>query len=170
VGVQSARFRPELERLTATWPVPPLIVECDVAQDTSVNSAAAAVSQHFNGALDALAHSIAYAPATAMRAPLIECSRADFALSHDLSAYSLVALTRALRPSLEAAGSASVTTFSFLGSTRVRTSWRASLQVYRSYSVMGPAKASLEATARQLAVELVGGCAALRARVPAAYA
>jgi len=145
LGIHSARHRGSVERLTAGWAVKPHIFECDVTSDAAVAAAFDAVATAHGGRVHALLHSIAHASAAAMRAPLLETSRADFAAAHDVSAYSLIAVTRAAAPLLAAAGGGSVQALSYIGATRV----------VPSYRVMGPAKASLEAVARQLAVEMV---------------
>jgi enoyl-[acyl-carrier protein] reductase I len=85
---------------------------------------------------------VAYAPATAMGSPFLQTQRADFATALDISAYSLVALTRAFSPLMESGGS--VVTMTYYGSQKA----------VPGYNVMGVAKAALEATVRYLAVDL----------------
>ena len=72
----------------------------------------------------------------------MDTSRDGFALALDVSAYSLVALTRAARPFLSRGSS--VMTLSYLGAERV----------VDNYNVMGVAKAALEASVRYLAADL----------------
>ena len=72
----------------------------------------------------------------------VDTSRDGFALAMDVSAYSLVALCRALEEPL-AAAQGSVVTLSYLGGERV----------VPNYNVMGVAKAGLEASVRYLAVD-----------------
>ena len=62
----------------------------------------------------------------------------------DISAYSLIALTRARCRCSKSAAVASVVTLSYLGSQRV----------FPNYNVMGVAKAALEATVRYLAADV----------------
>lgn len=144
IGIASERFRSALDRATAEWPTPPHIIVCDVTSDASISSAVDSVGAAHNGRLHALAHSIASAPMTAMRVPLLETSRADFLAAHDVSAFSLIALTRAAMPLFSNAGGGSVCSLSYLGAVRAAPNYR----------VMGAAKASLEATSRALAAEL----------------
>lgn len=106
-----------------------------------------------------------------MKAPLLDCSRDDFRVAHDVSAYSLVALARGAAPLMARAshggcaddggegtggggdgGGGSIVALSYLGAQRV----------VPQYGVMGAAKASLEAVARHLAVELVRASGAPR--------
>ena len=72
----------------------------------------------------------------------MDTSRDGFALALDVSAFSLVALTREARPFL-AAGS-SVITLTYYGAEKVVS----------NYNVMGVAKAALEASVRYLAADL----------------
>jgi enoyl-[acyl-carrier protein] reductase I len=74
----------------------------------------------------------------------INTSREGFKLAHDISAYSLVALTRAALPLFEKAGGGSVLALTYLGATKA----------VEGYNVMGVAKASLEASMRYLAANL----------------
>jgi enoyl-[acyl-carrier protein] reductase I len=87
-------------------------------------------------------HSIAYAPAEDLQGSFAETTRAGFAAANDISAYSLIAVAREARPLLAAGGS--VVTMTYAGSNRV----------VPNYNVMGPAKASLEASVRYLAADL----------------
>ncbi len=119
-----------------------------------------------SSSLDALVHSVAYAPAEAMKSatsslPLtLDTSRESFAMAHSISSYSLITLSKYALPLLscqndsdddnDAANanhrfrSPSITTLTHLGSTRA----------VQNYNIMGPAKASLEALVRGLALEL----------------
>ena len=94
--------------------------------------------------LDFLVHGAAFAPAEALSRPFIDTSRESFRIALDVSAYSLVGLTRALAPLMAKHGGGSVVTLTYLGSQRVFT----------NYNVMGVAKAALESTVRYLAADL----------------
>ena len=144
IGVQSDRFLPALHKLTRHWDPPPHLFCCDVRADGDIDAAFAAVSTFHQGRVDALLHSIAFAPAAVMKNPLLQCSRDDFLKAQDISAYSFLALCRGAVPLMTAGGS--LLTLSYVGSRRV----------VPQYSVMGAAKASLETTATYLAAELVG--------------
>jgi enoyl-[acyl-carrier protein] reductase I len=74
--------------------------------------------------------------------PFVETSRDGFLLAQEVSAFSLVAVARAVAPLMTNGGS--LTTLTYLGSTRV----------VQNYNVMGVAKAALEASVRYLANEL----------------
>jgi enoyl-[acyl-carrier protein] reductase I len=87
-------------------------------------------------------HSIAFANPEDLSRPFLETSRDGFLLAQEVSAYSLVTVSRAIAPLMANGGS--VTTLTYLGSTRV----------VQNYNVMGVAKASLEASVRYLAADL----------------
>ncbi len=145
LSYQAPRLRGRLERLIGTLEpkqaaaVP--LIECDVSDDAAV---AAAVAQ-LAGAmpqLHGLVHSIAWAPAEDLRGSFASTTRAGFAAASDVSAYSLIAVAREAQR-LFVSGS-SIVTMTYAGSRRAMP----------NYNVMGPAKASLEACVRYLAVDL----------------
>lgn len=116
------------------------IFDCDVTKDADLLRLTETLQPH--GKLDAVVHSIAFANREDLSRPFLETSRDGFGIAHDVSAYSLVAVARATVPLMTEGGS--LTTLSYLGSTRVAT----------NYNVMGVAKAALEASTRYLASEL----------------
>lgn len=116
------------------------IFDCDVTKDADLVRLTETLRPH--GALHAVVHSIAFANREDLSRPFLETSRDGFALAHDVSAYSLVAVARATAPLMTEGGS--LTSLTYLGSTRVAT----------NYNVMGVAKAALEASTRYLASEL----------------
>ena len=121
----------------------PLVLPCDVSSDAQIEELAASIDREFGG-LDFLLHGAAFAPGAALDNPFVQTSREDFRIALDVSAYSLVALTRAVVPLLEKRGGGSVLTLTYLGSQRVFT----------NYNVMGVAKAALESSVRYLASDL----------------
>lgn len=146
IGYQSDRFRSRVEDLTADWKDnPPVLVECDVAEQKAITNAMEEIGDSFDGKLDGLCHSIATSTGEAMKSDFVDCSKRDFLYTLDISCYSLISLTREALPMLKQADSASVLALTFLGGQRA----------IKNYKVMGPAKACLEATCRSLAAELV---------------
>jgi enoyl-[acyl-carrier protein] reductase I len=121
----------------------PLVMPCDVTNDQQVAEVVAAIDREFGG-LDFLVHAAAFAPQAELKNPFVETSREGFRIALDVSAYSLIALTRAVLPLMERRGGGSVVTLTYLGSQRVFT----------NYNVMGVAKAALEASVRYLASDL----------------
>jgi enoyl-[acyl-carrier protein] reductase I len=130
------RVRPLATRLGSTFVEP-----CDVADDDQIR----AVFEKWeaeHGTLDILVHSLAYAPKPDLDGDFVETSREGFRIAMDISAYSLVALTREARRVL--GRGSSVMTLSYYGAEKVMSNYR----------VMGIAKAALEACVRYLAAEL----------------
>ena len=120
-----------------------LVLPLDVTNDQQIADVAAAIDREFGG-LDFVLHGAAFAPKPELDNPFVETSREGFRIALDVSAYSLIALTRAVAPLMERRGGGSIVTLTYLGSQRVIT----------NYNVMGVAKAALEATVRYLAAGL----------------
>jgi enoyl-[acyl-carrier protein] reductase I len=118
--------------------------EMDATNPASVEKAFAQVSESVGGKLDMLVHSIAFANKEDLDGEFINTSAEGFKMAQEVSAYTLVALSRAARPLMLAAGGGSVITLTYLGAERV----------IPNYNVMGVCKASLEATVRYLAADL----------------
>ena len=121
----------------------PLVLPCDVTSDQQIADLAATLDREFGG-LDFAVHGAGFAPADALHNPFVETSRESFRIALDVSAYSLVGLTRAVAPLMEKRGGGSILTLTFIGSDRV----------YPNYNVMGVAKAALESSVRYLASDL----------------
>ncbi|MGH7923150.1 MAG: enoyl-ACP reductase FabI [Candidatus Binatus sp.] len=122
-----------------------VIGELDVNDDAQIASVFAALKKKWNG-LDLLVHAVAFAEREDLRDRFLTVSRANFARSLEISAYSLVALARAAEPLMEAGGGGSILTLSYLGAVRA----------IPNYNMMGVAKAALEACVRYLSVDLGG--------------
>ena len=117
--------------------------EMDVAADENIERGFAHLKTRWDG-FDILVHAVAFAPREALTGRFIDATtREGFRLAHDISSYSLTALTRAALPFMTGRAGA-VVTLSYLGAVR-------SLP---GYNVMGLAKASLEANVRFLAADL----------------
>jgi len=114
---------------------------CDVGNDAEIVSLMQHVQKEF-GRLDFLVHSVASAPREELTGQFVNTTRQGFAIALDVSAYSLVAVTRAAVPLMIEGGS--IVTLTYLGAERV----------VPHYNVMGVAKAALEATVRYLAHDL----------------
>jgi enoyl-[acyl-carrier protein] reductase I len=119
------------------------VVPCDVGSDADIAAVMARVDEEFGG-LDFVVHGAAFAPREELSAPFSQTTREGFRIALDISAYSLIALTRAAMPLMEKRGGGSVLTLSYLGSDRV----------FPNYNVMGVAKAALESTVRYLAADV----------------
>jgi enoyl-[acyl-carrier protein] reductase I len=122
----------------------PLVTECDVRSDDDVARLFAETSDAFDGGLDLLVHSVAFAAAEDLSGRFTDTPRDRFWLALDVSAYSLVACARAAEPLMEARGGGSILTMTYLGGERA----------VPHYNVMGVAKAALDASVRYLAWDL----------------
>src|SRR3954453_23690803 len=120
-----------------------VVLPCDVTSDQQIDALTASLDAEF-GALDFLLHGAAFAPKGDLDNPVVQTSLEGFRIALDVSAYSLIGLTRAVVPLMKKRGGGTVLTLTYLGSQRVFT----------NYNVMGVAKASLEASVRYLASEL----------------
>ena len=137
---QNDRLKENVEELVATLPGSKAFV-CDAADDGQIEHLIDQVGKEA-GTLDFLVHSIAFAPREELTGQFVNTTRKGFGTALDISAYSLVALTRAATRLMTEGGS--VVTLTYLGAERV----------VPHYNVMGVAKAALEATVRYLAHDL----------------
>ncbi len=119
-----------------------LIMPCDVTDDAQVDEVFRQVEQKWGG-LDVLIHSVAFANREDLEGNFRDTSKDGFLKAMEVSAYSLVSLSRRAAPMLAKSGG-SILTLSFYGSSKV----------IANYNVMGVAKAALEACVRYLAADL----------------
>jgi enoyl-[acyl-carrier protein] reductase I len=138
-----SRFEEHVNELAATLTPRPLVLPLDVQNDVEIEAVFARIQKE-PGGLDFLVHGVAFANREDITSPFVQTSRAGFGLALDISAYSLIALTRGAQPLMAARGGGSILTLTYLGSTRV----------FPNYNVMGVAKAALEASVRYLAADL----------------
>lgn len=118
-----------------------LLFPCDVQEDAQIDTLFEEISKHWKD-LDGLVHSIAFAPAEALKGDFLHgLSREAFRTAHEVSSYSFAAMVKAARPLMTGRNSCALT-LSYLGSVRTMP----------NYNIMGLAKASLEASVRYLAV------------------
>jgi enoyl-[acyl-carrier protein] reductase I len=120
---------------------PKLVMPCDVQRDDDVCAVFEAVEATY-GHLDFVLHSIAFAPPDELRKPYVEASREGWHLAMDISAYSLVAVSREAARRMPHGGS--IVTVSYFGGEKV----------IPGYNLMGVCKAALEHTVRYLAWDL----------------
>ena len=138
---QGERLKENVEELVGTFGQDTPILPCDVTKDEEIARVFAEVGQRF-GKLHLMLHSVAFAPREALEGNFVDTSREAFRVAHDVSAYSLVALSRAAAPLMTEGGS--IVAMSYYGAEKV----------VPHYNVMGVAKASLEASTRYLAYDL----------------
>jgi enoyl-[acyl-carrier protein] reductase I len=138
---QGDRLKENVAELVGAFGEDTLILPCDVTRDEDIANVFQTVEREF-GKLHLLLHSVAFAPKEALEGQFLNTSREAFRIAHDVSAYSLVALSRAAAPLMTEGGS--VIGMSYYGAEKV----------VPHYNIMGVAKASLEACTRYLAYDL----------------
>lgn len=138
---QNEKLKPRVEGFAKEFGSS-LVFPCDVCDDNEIKAVFTELNTSWD-TLDCLVHSVGYAPAHELEGEIIDASTRDgFKIAHDISSYSLLALTQAAAPMLS--NKASVITLTYHGST----------QSLPNYNVMGMAKASLESGVRYLASSL----------------
>jgi enoyl-[acyl-carrier protein] reductase I len=136
------KLQPRVEKFAAEFDSN-IVLPCDVSDDDEITNLFERLGAHW-AALDALVHSVAFAPREALAGDYLEnLDREGFRIAHDISSYSLAAMAKAARPMMQNTDG-SIITMSYLGSERALP----------NYNIMGVAKASLEANVRYLAAAL----------------
>ena len=121
-----------------------LVTPCDVRSDDDIDRVFREIAAAWDGKLDLLVHSVAFAAAEDLEGRFTDTPRDRFWMALDISAYSLVAAARAAEPLMVAAGGGSIVTMTYLGGERA----------VPHYNVMGVAKATLDASVKYLAWDL----------------
>ncbi|QOY62166.1 enoyl-ACP reductase [Lysobacter sp. H21R4] len=136
------KLKPRVEKAAAALGSD-IVLPLDVSSDEQIADCFEQLGQRWDG-FDILVHAIAFAPREAIEGEFLDgLTRENWAVAHDISAYSLAAISKAARP-LMAGRDGAILTLSYLGAVRA----------LQNYNVMGVAKASLEATVRYLALNL----------------
>lgn len=135
---QNDRIKKSLQRFV---PEDSELVECDVADDDNIKNAFEEIGNKY-GKIDGVIHAIAYADRETLTSGLVHTTREGYDLAQNISAYSLIAVSRYAQPILN--GPSSIVTLTYFGSTRA----------IPNYNMMGVAKAALEANVRYLASDL----------------
>jgi enoyl-[acyl-carrier protein] reductase I len=115
--------------------------QCDVSNDREIESLFAAIGEKY-AKIDILVHAVAYAPVEDLRGEFLNTSREGFRIAHDVSVYSLIAVSRGAVPLMTEGGSI------------ITLTYYAAEKVVPHYNVMALAKAALESAVRYLAYEL----------------
>lgn len=138
---QNDRLKSRVEEMGNQWNAE-IILPCDVASDEQITQTFLELNKKWDK-FDILVHSVAFAPADQLEGDYLSAvNREGFRIAHDISSFSLAALTKAAYSMLNE--NASILTLTYLGGERA----------VPFYNVMGIAKASLEANVRYLAASL----------------
>jgi enoyl-[acyl-carrier protein] reductase I len=140
ITYQNERLKQEADDLIAALPGAEAFM-CDVSSDEQITSLFAELQKKYSR-LDAVVHSVAFAPADELKNDFAQTTREGFRVALDVSCYSLIAVSRAAAPLMNEGGS--VVTLTYYGAERV----------VPHYNVMGVAKAALECSVRYLAYDL----------------
>jgi enoyl-[acyl-carrier protein] reductase I len=140
ITYQNERLEQEAKDLILSLPGAEAFM-CDVSKDDDIARVFSQLKDRY-GNLNILVHSVAFAPADELRGDFINTTREGFRVAHDVSVYSLIAVSRAAAPLMEDGGS--IMTMSYYGAEKV----------VPHYNVMAVAKAALECTVRYLASDL----------------
>ncbi len=130
------RVRPLAQSIGST-----IVVPCDVTDDASLDAAFDAIAKSWGG-IDFLVHAIAFSDKEGLKGLYLDTTRANFALTLDVSCFSFTAACRRAAKLMPNGGS--LLTLTYYGAERVMP----------HYNVMGVAKAALEASVRYLAADL----------------
>ncbi|MFM7841194.1 MAG: enoyl-ACP reductase, partial [Nitrospira sp.] len=93
---QSERLKENVEELASTVPGSKCF-PCDVGNDAQIDALMQQAQKDFGG-LDFLVHSVAFAPREELTGEFLNTTRKGFATALDISAYSLIAVTKAALP------------------------------------------------------------------------
>src|SRR5215470_12222150 len=140
ITYQNERLEQEAKDLIADLPGAAGFM-CDVCFDDQIAKLFEELRSHY-GTLHGVVHSVAFAPAEELKGEFLNTTREGFRIAHDISVYSLIAVTRAAAPLMTAGGG--IVTLTYYGAEKV----------VPRYNVMGVAKAALEASVRYLANDL----------------
>ncbi|MFT7485705.1 MAG: enoyl-[acyl-carrier protein] reductase I [Candidatus Paceibacteria bacterium] len=119
-----------------------IVLECDVTRPEQIDQVFEQIKEEF-GFLDTVVHAVAFAKREELEGNFFDTSKEGYMLAHEVSVYSLTAITRRALPLMEGR-EGSIITLSYIGGQRV----------IPNYNVMGIAKAALEASVRYLANDL----------------
>jgi enoyl-[acyl-carrier protein] reductase I len=140
ITYQNERLEQEAKDLIADLPGAAGLM-CDVSSDQQIAKLFDLLKEKY-GMLQGIVHSVAFAPTEELKGEFVNTSREGFRIAHDISVYSLLAVSRAAAPLMTEGGS--IVTMSYFGAEKV----------VPRYNVMGVAKAALEASVRYLASDL----------------
>ena len=119
-----------------------LCLSCDVTKPDDMDKVFDVLRGEFGG-LDCVVHGVAFAKREELQGDFFNTSREGYMVAHEVSAFSLTAITRRALPLMEGRGG-SIVTLTYIGGERV----------VPNYNIMGIAKAALEASVRYLAHDL----------------
>jgi len=135
------RFEKKLAPIAEELGCADRLYPCDVSKPEEIKALRASLEKDF-GQIDFIVHSIAFAPKEGLSGRFMDISKEAFDIAMDISVYSLIEVTRELKPILS--DNASILTLTYYGGVKY----------IPNYNLMGVAKAALEMTTKYLAEDL----------------
>lgn len=142
LNYQNERMAEPVQKLAEELAETPFLAPCDVTVPGDLERFFERLRERF-GAIDGLVHSIATAKREELGGNFRDTSWEGYALSQQVSAYSLIPMSRLAAPLMEGR-QGSIVCLTYYGAEKV----------VDGYNVMGVAKAALEANTRYLAADL----------------
>jgi enoyl-[acyl-carrier protein] reductase I len=130
------RVRPLAESLGSDF-----LIDCDVSSMDAIDTAFATLAERWE-TIDFVVHAIGFSDKNELRGKYVDTSLDNFLMTMNISAYSLVAVTKRAMAMMPNGGS--ILTLTYYGAEKV----------VPHYNVMGVAKAALEASVKYLANDL----------------
>jgi enoyl-[acyl-carrier protein] reductase I len=118
-----------------------VVGHCDVTEPATIDAVFAEVAKAWDR-LDFVIHAVAFSDKNELTGRYVDTTAANFAMTMNISCYSLAAIARRAETLMTSGGS--IVTLTYYGAEKVMP----------NYNVMGVAKAALEASVRYLAVDL----------------
>ena len=118
-----------------------LVLPCDVGSEESIDALFETLKESWES-LDFIVHAVGFSDKNELRGRYVDTTRANFAMSMDISVYSFTAVMQRAEKMMTNGGSA--LTLTYYGAEKVMP----------HYNVMGLAKAALEASVKYLAEDL----------------
>ena len=135
------RFEKKLAPIAEELGCADRLYPCDVSKPEEIRALRESLERDF-GQIDFIVHSIAFAPKEGLSGHFSDISKEAFNVAMDISVYSLIEVTRELKPILS--DNSSIVTLSYYGGVKY----------IPNYNLMGVAKAALEMSVKYLAEEM----------------
>lgn len=134
-------LKKRVEPIAAEFGSEDLVYACDVSNPDEIKALKVSLEKDL-GEIDFIVHSIAFAPKEGLSGRFFDISKNAFDIAMDVSVYSLIEITRELKPLLSK--NSSILTLTYYGGAKY----------IPNYNLMGVAKAALEMTTKYMAEDL----------------
>jgi enoyl-[acyl-carrier protein] reductase I len=134
-------FKKRIDPIAQEFGSEDLTYPCDVSKPSEIQELRESLKKDL-GEIDFIVHSIAFAPKEGLGGRFHNIGKEAFDIAMDISVYSLIEITRELKPIMSS--NCSILTLSYYGGVKY----------VPNYNLMGVAKAALEMTTRYLAEDL----------------